>query len=905
MTTTVNPSHARTLIKLLGAAVVYSLLSQMSVSFFTLGRVSIAWLPSGLALAIVLLFGKRFAWSVLIGEAVGILARGGAPIGALAIASGNAMGALLGVWLLRRDRTFDVNLQSLRDYLRLIGVAGSAASLLSALVGVTTLWARGFVPTSGYVHNLFNWWMGDMVGVILLAPLLLVWRKPPSAWKGRGRVTEVWLLMALAFVVGQVVFLGAFSSQMGPWVQGYWMFLVVAFATLRTGRHGVVLMTLMTAMQSLAGALAGSGIFVDSDPYARLVSYWLYVMALSGFGMVGATYFSELRIVQTRLAEREQAYQRQFSDSTVVMLLIHPDGRILDANNAALRFYGYATRRAMQALTIQDISCRSATDIDTTLRAVSVTDGDQFESRHRMADGSIRDVAVSSSPMVFDDERVLHDIVIDITDRKRAEAEIESLAFFDPLTRLPNRRLLRDRLRQALAASNRSHQQGAVLFIDLDHFKALNDNHGHEKGDQLLQQTAQRLSDCVRVGDTVARLGGDEFVVMLKDLSPDDAEAAAQVEAVGAKVLAALKQPYSLGSVEHQGSGSVGIAMFGGHRAHAVDREDLISRPAGLGGGTGKGAGGDKGFAKGESSADELFKRADLALYQAKSMGRNTFCFFDPSMQAAVAARHALEVDLRLGLQQEQMVLFYQAQVNVRGQLTGAEVLVRWQHPERGMVSPAQFIPLAEESGLIVPLGQWVLKTACKQLASWGKEAQTADLTLSVNVSARQFHQAEFVQEVQAVLQETGAPAERLKLELTESMLVDDVDDIIAKMMTLKSLGVGFSLDDFGTGYSSLSYLKRLPLDQLKIDQTFVRDALTDPNDAVIAKTIVALGQSLGLNVIAEGVETQAQRDFLADQGCYAYQGYFFGRPGPVAGLAALIANTPAAPAPPTSDFTI
>ena len=872
-------ARAHAVLKLLGVALLYALLTQVSVTYFSLnGRISLVWLPGGFALAAILLVGKRYAWSVLVGEVMGILFRGGALSVAVPIGMGNALAALLGVWLLQRSGVFDSRLRMLRDYLRLLGVAGMVGSLLSALVGVTTLWLHGFFPATAYATNLMNWWMGDVLGVALITPLLLIWRKPPVGWLEPARLLEIVMLMTLVFVVGQMVFAGWFEAALEPYARGYWLFLVVAISTLRTGRHCVVLMVLMVAVQGLFAVLQGTGFFATGEPQTRLINFWLYMLSLSGFGMVVATYFSELKVVQAALAQREQSAYRQFDDSTAVMLVLRRDGSLVDANKAAVRYYGYPSRAHMQTLSIQHISCRSEQDVTDTLAGIAFEQGGHFESRHCMADGTERDVTVANSPLMQGNEPVMHEIITDITDRKRAEAEIENLAFYDPLTRLPNRRLLLDRLRQALAAASRSQAQGALLFIDLDNFKALNDTHGHEKGDVLLQQTAQRLKACIRVDDTVARLGGDEFVVMLKDLSANNAEAAAQVEAVGTKVLAALKLPYPLGGVEHQGSGSVGIALFGG----------VPGLPPGAGAM-------DAPTSAGESTVDELFKRADMALYQAKNMGRNTLCFFDPTMQAAVAARHALEVDLRLGLQQEQLVLHYQAQVNLQGELTGAEVLVRWQHPVRGMVSPAQFIPLAEESGLIVPLGHWVLKTACLQLAAWATEPPTARLTLSVNVSARQFRQSEFVQEVLDVVARTGAPAARLKLELTESMLVDDVDDIIAKMTALKTQGVGFSLDDFGTGYSSLSYLKRLPLDQLKIDQTFVRDALTDPNDAVITKTIVALGQSLGLNVIAEGVETQAQRDFLAAQGCYAYQGYFFGRPGPVEGLLTLMTQSAAA----------
>lgn len=435
----------------------------------------------------------------------------------------------------------------------------------------------------------------------------------------------------------------------------------------------------------------------------------------------------------------------------------------------------------------------------------------------------------------------------DITLRKAAEEEIKYLAFYDFLTHLPNRRLLLDRLQQTLATNARSGRKGALLFIDLDNFKDLNDTLGHNQGDLLLQQAAQRLIICVREGDTVARLGGDEFVVMLDDLSENAQEAATQAEIVGEKILEALNQPYMLADREYQSTSSIGITLFRDH----------------------------------QENMDELLKQADLAMYQAKAAGRNGLRFFDPAMQAAVTARAALEADLRQGVLKDQFLLYYQPQVDGEGRLTGAEALVRWQHPQRGLVSPAEFIPAAEESGLILPLGHWVLETACTQLVAWGARTEMAHLNLAVNISARQFHHPDFVDQALAVLDRTGADPQKLKLELTESLLLDDVEDIIAKMTALKARGVGFSLDDFGTGYSSLSYLKRLPLNQLKIDRSFVRDVLTDPNGAAIARTIVALGQSLGLAVIAEGVETEEQRDFLASHGCLAYQGYLFGRPLP------------------------
>jgi diguanylate cyclase (GGDEF)-like protein/PAS domain S-box-containing protein len=454
-----------------------------------------------------------------------------------------------------------------------------------------------------------------------------------------------------------------------------------------------------------------------------------------------------------------------------------------------------------------------------------------------------------------DGDLIVEGLAMDITDRKLAEEEIQSLAFSDPLTGLANRRLLLDRLQQALATGVRHRRHGALLLIDLDNFKTLNDTLGHHQGDLLLQQVGKRLLACIQEGDTVARLGGDEFVVMLEDLGENRLEAATQAELMAERISTTLNRIYELKGFGRHSTPSIGITLFGD------ESRDM----------------------------DEVLKRADLAMYQAKAAGRNTLRFFDPQMQAVVTARAALEAGLHEAILQQQFLLHYQPQVTSEGRVTGVEALLRWQDPQRGMMKPGNFIPLAEETGFILPLGRWVLETACAQLASWARQSALADLSLAVNVSARQFHQADFADQVLTILERTGARAERLKLELTETVLITNVEDVIAKMQTLKARGVGFSLDDFGTGYSSLSYLKRLPLDQLKIDQGFVRDILIDPDDAAIARMVIALGSSMGLKVVAEGVETQAQCDFLAGLGCHHYQGYLFSPPLPLEEIEAFV----------------
>ncbi len=438
--------------------------------------------------------------------------------------------------------------------------------------------------------------------------------------------------------------------------------------------------------------------------------------------------------------------------------------------------------------------------------------------------------------------------LVDITLRKSAEEEIQQLAYYDSLTGLPNRRLLMDRLRQALVSSARGKGGGAILFLDLDHFKTLNDTLGHDVGDLLLKQAAERLTSCVREGDTVARIGGDEFVVMLEGLSDSIFEAATQAEQICEKILDVQNQPYHLGAYEYHSTTSIGATLFNGH----------------------------------ELELDELLKQADIAMYQSKTAGRNAIRFFDPVMQEVINNRAALERELHKAFENNQFQLHYQLQVNNLGQSLGAEALIRWMHPERGMVLPFHFISLAEEIGLILPIGKWVIETACAQLKIWQQNVYTKNIVLSVNVSAKQFRQADFADQIRETVNRYAITPALLKLELTESLLLENVEEIIATMTTLRELGVQFSLDDFGTGYSSLMYLKRLPLNQLKIDQSFVRDLISDGSDQAIVHTIIAMAKSLSLEIIAEGVETEEQLKFLLNKGCTCYQGYLFSRPLPI-----------------------
>lgn len=574
---------------------------------------------------------------------------------------------------------------------------------------------------------------------------------------------------------------------------------------------------------------------------------------------------TEKKQAEIALRESESRYRTMIEWSTEC-IGVHRNGLVLYVNTAATKALGAASADSLLGRSIMDFVHPDFREIAIRRAILPLPPGDShpvLEEKFLTVNGEAMDVEVQSIGIVFDGEPAIQVAFRDITERKAAAEMIEHLAFYDPLTELPNRRLMLDRLGQALTISERRKSCGAVMMIDLDNFKGLNDTLGHAVGDQLLMGVAKRLKRRLRQGDTVARLGGDEFVVVLNDLG-DESIAATHAEEIASTILHDLGQPFTLTLYQnanddsrrsHHCSASIGITVFQGHAV----------------------------------PMDELMKRSDTAMYHAKGSGRSTLRFYDPALQGAVEMRAALEADLRRAIEEQQFVLYYQAQINSQREVVGAEALIRWHHPTRGLIYPSDFIPMAEETGLIVQIGHWVLQTACRQLSKWSQDAALRHLTIAVNVSAGQFSQPDLQAQIQSVLQSSGSPAARLKLELTESMLVRDTDEAIISMRKLKTLGIKISLDDFGMGYSSLSYLKHLPIDQLKIDRSFVKDIQGNAYDSAIARTMLTLGQSMGLEIIAEGVETQEQLEVLASLGCRMYQGYLFAHPTEVNELENLV----------------
>jgi diguanylate cyclase (GGDEF)-like protein/PAS domain S-box-containing protein len=555
--------------------------------------------------------------------------------------------------------------------------------------------------------------------------------------------------------------------------------------------------------------------------------------------------------------ERDLLLAQSSFESVEGMLILDADLSILKVNVAFSGITGYSATEAIGKKS--SIIRLNQPDLRAFWEIKNRSPADMFwrgEVQDRRKNGETYPVKLSVMAVANESGHVSHFVLafVDLSESRQSEDRLHRLSFYDALTELPNRMLMLDRLQQALISSERNQSHGAVLLIDLDDFKNLNDAMEHKIGDQMLIQVTQRLKGCLYTTDTLARLGGDEFVVILEELDAQSSIAAEKAEIVANRIIETFSEPFDLKGHSHPASAGIGICLFKGL---AVEPSALVTR-------------------------------AETAMHHAKEVKYNAIRFFDAATQATLQTRFTLTEWMRQGLPQ-QFALHYQIQTSSQGVPFGAEALIRWQHPEQGHISPALFIPLAEETGLIIQIGAWVLRRACEQLVLWSHRSAMQHLTLSVNVSPKQFHQSDFVQQVIDALEQTGANPARLELELTEGMMVRDVNAVIEKMLILKRHGVRFSLDDFGTGYSSLSYLKRFPIDQLKIDQSFVQSVLDDPHDAAIVRAVITLGQSLGMAVIAEGVESSAQCDFLRANGCKEFQGYLFGRPLAVAAFEALV----------------
>jgi len=924
--------------------------------------VTLFWPASGIALTALLVFGLRIWPGVFVGAILGNFAVGFLP--ALGISLGSTFEAVAGVMLLRRFVDFNLSLVTIRDIFILLGIA-VIASFLGALNGPLWLVLGDLMTWDRYPSIMAYWWMGDALGIIMLAPLLLAWSRHKPLANASGIRLEVAAYFACLFMFCFVVFsdfgLRFLHTTVGPFI----LLPVIVWGAFRFNMRLAVLGSCIIFFFSMMGMIRGTGAFAPVTPES-IRDVWIYnlLMCLTGMILAVTNYQrkctiqslksseAELRraqaiaktgswqldIVKDELRWSDETY-RIFGDrpekihkSQICYDCIHPDDRefVIDAWQAALKgaLFEIDYRilvdgkvkwvqesaeidfddhgRAQTAVgTVRDITALKSAEkrlhlstkvFDNSGEGIVITDADAriiaVNRAYSKMTGFSEAELVGKNPAIFSSGR--HDsefyrnmwsdinengywqgevwdhhkswrvypkwmtitavrdatgtltnyiaISTDITERKEAEKHINLLAYYDVLTGLPNRTLLHDRLEQILAAAHRDNQKFAVMFLDLDRFKYVNDSMGHATGDKLLQTVAQRLLECVREGDTVSRIGGDEFIVLLRETNHEGATQ------VAGKILSSLVVACDIEGIQISTYASIGISIYPDHGA----------------------------------DSNTLIKNADLAMYRAKDAGRNNFQTYSPEMNLRADRLFSMEKDLRMAMERKEFSLYYQPQVDlVSGRICSAEALLRWNHPERGFISPVEFIPVAEETGQIIPLGEWVLRTACAQLSAWRKSGMPL-FPVAVNLSIRQLSQPNLAELVVEVLEQAGLRPDDLELELTEGIMMGDTPIAIEFLAQMRKIGVRLSIDDFGTGFSSLNYLKKLPLDRLKIDQSFVRDIETDVSDAAIVHAIISLGHRLKLRVIAEGVETLEQLDFLRIRGCDEIQGYYFSHPLPV-----------------------
>jgi diguanylate cyclase (GGDEF)-like protein/PAS domain S-box-containing protein len=839
MSISLTPHRLINLLKMLGVTALYTLLAELVISYSATGFINIVYPSSGLGLAAVLIGGKRYALCVYFGALlINIIAKNSFWL-TVTLPIGSTLEALFGAWLLTRNNRQIVNLYSLGDYLRLIVFGGAFGSCIAAIPGATILLVSGTITAATYFLNMVHWWMGDALGIIMITPLVLVWRRVPTELLAPKKLLELALVFGLTFLVGQIIFLGWFHEAVGLFAKETLMFLFITLAAVRLETHGTMLVLTLIATQGLIGAINGAGYFATDLAKTQMTNYWLYMVTLSLVGMAMAIYINERKRAEVALQEREQRLQTIIETEPECIKVISSKGKLLEMNAAGLTMLeANSLAEVQQHRLVNFILPEYRTSFSALHQRVMNGESGKLEFEITGLKNTRRWLEIHAAPLPDANGKItmLLGITRDITDRKCAEDEIKQLAFYDPLTSLPNRRLLLNRLTHGIQMGLRDGKQMALMMLDLDRFKAVNDSFGHGAGDELLQQVAERLTARLRDVDMVARLGGDEFIVLLDDIThQEDPARVAEV------IIADLSKSFQLSQCSDLRIGvSIGISLFPQH--------------------------GD--------SPEILLNHADTALYKAKDNGRGSFAYFSEDMTLAVRKRIELEARLRKAISQQDLRVFYQPQVDIAsGLIIGAEALVRWQDQTEGLITPDRFIPIAEETGLIMAIGEWVLRETCRQGRKWLDEGLPS-LTLAVNVSPMQFRHSDINALVIKILIETGFPGQQLELELTESGLMESQDKAVAILNNLRAQGIRLVVDDFGTGYSSLSYLKRFPLDVLKIDKSFIDDIPLLKDDMVITATIIAMGHTLGFKVLAEGVETTEQLAFLREKGCDTYQGY-------------------------------
>ncbi len=847
---------AKNLAALLGFALLYALFVKLVLAYLTAdGNISPVWIPSGLGVAAVLLGGRRYLLPVFFGALLAYVAVGRPFLPSSLVALSNIAEPLIVAWILSGSGRFDLGLHKATDYLWLV-IAGTAASGAAATMGVTTLLLNGVIPPAEFPHGLMLWWMGNLLGIVLITPLILIWRTWPAGWfNSRGRMMETAVLVGSSVLLAGIVFNDWFSPWLDLQQVSHLMLLPVVWSAIRFGRHGVSLILLQVGIQGLTGAINGTGHFATDLTDTELVNFWSYVTTGSFAGIILATVYHERRQNEFKLAESRAQMQAILDHAPVGIWLVGIDGRYRFVNRQFCESVGIPEQSFLETDNLRELMGSDMAESCLRSDRACLEQDSPYVSQEvlTLVDGKPHTLEVTKAKLHDRDGKTtgVIGISMDITARKQAEDMVWRQANFDMLTGLPNRHMFRDRIDQEIRKAHRSGMTMALLLIDLDRFKEVNDTLGHDMGDKLLVEAAQRLVSCVRESDTVARLGGDEFTVILPELEHSDT-----VGRIAQNIIDKLTAPFTLGHDIAYISASIGIALY------PEDAGDIES----------------------------LLKHADQAMYLAKDEGRNRFSYFTPELQHNAQKRLRLANELRNALAEHQLVLHYQPIVELAtGNIHKAEALVRWQHPTLGLVGPAEFIPLAEETGLIVDIGDWVFRQAAAQSKHW-RVTHNAGFQISVNKSPKQFHSNDSsTSQWLPLLKEMGLSGQSISIEITEGLLLNAEGDTKGKLLAYRSAGVQIAIDDFGTGYSSLAYLKEFDIDHLKIDQSFVRNMESDPDSLALCEAIIVMAHKLGLRVIAEGVETPEQRDLLMRAGCDYGQGYLFSRPVPAEELDKLL----------------